>query len=507
MRRTFFAGSALILALGCEEDSSSSPPLDLRQWAEDFDIPPYPLEPEPQHLDLPSHGQECPPGTEERVLDSGAYTCPLLDADGNPVATTNFAPGVMPPTMCALPLSDKAAAKAACDTACVLNGVERACQFEATAPQPTGDDERTCCSAPCLVGEDSDDADNGPDVNPASVDHCNDHLHVQACSQRADTDVLAIHDAQPMVEASVLSNATTQPLPHGLGCNADVGLKTQRSESTGKAETGDANYTFSGAPGCESEFSVGAHNIIAALTTAGADADFSLELSIGDAYSYTCSCEPGSILGDTSPEQIDACTPQQPELRCTVDETFEGNPLQQSGGQPNVIGGCPMLLSNPTFTTGSTITLAASSSGTIAADNTDPRFDDATHLRVFVSTFLDVHDACGNTATVTLEDDSDPVSCGGRKFGDPPPEVDCTVPQMPFSGDFNGDGLTNQVDLDEFAAALTAYTTCLSDEIEAGGGEDHVAIEQSYACTDLCQDEPTTLTCREPEDDPTLCAY
>ncbi len=509
-----------ILALGCGGPSSDPAPVELRVWAEEVDD----TETGPSDGGGESSGSVddgggddeggmggggggCPPGVDEHVLESGVYTCPLLDAEGDPLAEVPFMVPAMVPMECAFPLMNEAGAKAECDAACVLEGVERECDFEADDPQPLPEQERTCCSETCRVGEDSEASDNGPDGNPPNVDYCTDHLLVGGCSQLADTDVLAIHDAQPMVEASVLSHATTQSLTDGLGCNADTGLNTQQSESTGMADTGDANYTFTAQPGCNGPFTVSAQNLIAALTTGNANADFSLELMIGTEYTYSCACEPGSLQADMNPEGTDSCSADDPELRCTVDETFLGNPLQSSGGEPNVLGGCPMLLSNPSFTTGSTLTLSASSTGTIVADNTDPRYDDVTQLQAFISTALDVHDACGNTAGVTLEPSSDPVSCGDRGFGDPPPEIDCDFPQMPGDGDFNEDGLTNDVDTEEYDDAVTEYWECVDEQTEAGGGQDHVSIEQSYQCSDLCQDEASAITCRPTEDDPTLCTY
>lgn len=323
----------------------------------------------------------------------------------------------------------------------------------------------------------------------------------------ADVDVLAIHDAQPMVEASVLGHAVTQTLESGLGCNAAIGLPTQQADSYGEADTGAANYTFVAQPGCADSFTVSALNILQVLASPSVDAHFAVDLRIGDAYSYSCACEPGSTLDDI--EESDSCSPfDDPNLRCTVDEVFLGEALQESGGDPNVLGGCPMLLANPSFTTEvETITLSASSEGRVSADNTDARFDDQAELRALISTSLEVYDHCGNTAGVVLEP-SEPVRCGGRGFGDPPPEVDCDFPQWPEDGDYDGDGDADQDDMDAYQEDVEDYWECVDDDIEDGPGEDAVSISQSYLCEDLCMDDDLApMACRVPEEDESLCHY
>ena len=151
-------------------------------------------------------------------------------------------------------------------------------------PDPPGDETGgEEADEPCLVGPDSDASENGPDGNPLDPNDCRDHLLVQGCSHMADVDVIAIHDAQPMVEASVLGHAVTQTLASGLGCNAAIGLPTQQARSRGEAETGDANYTFVAQAGCEDSFTVSALNILQVLASPTVDATFAVDLQIGDA--------------------------------------------------------------------------------------------------------------------------------------------------------------------------------------------------------------------------------
>lgn len=265
----------------------------------------------------------------------------------------------------------------------------------------------------CITGPSSAAADWGPHLGPMLANECVDHLHVGDCGGFADADVLAIHDDQPMVEASVLNTVATWPIT--TQCDDIQGVKAQTAHAYGEADTRAANYSFTGSPGSSNTFSVSATNILGTVLPADANASLAVSLSIGAEYFYACACTPDP--------DISTCVPgTNTPSACFITETYLGNDLQSNDGiTPNAYGGCTMLMGNPAFTVDNGISMSAAASATIDADNTNTKSLDNAAVRALISTSLIVKDSLGNDAGVTMLPSTVPVACGGQSSGDPPP--------------------------------------------------------------------------------------